>query len=77
MRVTDRSAATTFRRASLGQDPYGLPAGSVTFSRDTLEVYPDGLANDTLLITLSVSSAGQAKRVWVSRAGLVQQRQTP
>ncbi|MGE5101645.1 MAG: Tfp pilus assembly protein FimT/FimU [Deltaproteobacteria bacterium] len=74
MRVTDRGATTTFRRASLGQDPYGLPAGSVTFSRDTLEVYPDGLANDTLLITLSVSSAGQTKRVWVSRAGLVQQR---
>jgi prepilin-type N-terminal cleavage/methylation domain-containing protein len=72
MRVTDRGATTTFRRASLGQDPYGLPPGSVTFSKDTLEVYPNGLANDTLLITLSTT--GLAKKVWVSRAGLVQQR---
>jgi Tfp pilus assembly protein FimT len=72
MRVTDRGARTTFRRASLGQDPYGLPPGSVTFSKDTLEIYPNGLANDTLLITLS--STGQTKKVWVSRAGLVQQR---
>jgi Tfp pilus assembly protein FimT len=72
MRVTDRGAATTFRRASLGQDPYGLPSGSVTFSKDTLEVYPNGLANDELLITLS--AAGQTRKVWVSRAGLVQQR---
>jgi Tfp pilus assembly protein FimT len=72
MRVTDRGATTTFLRASLGQDPYGLPPGSVTFSKDTLEVYPNGLANDTLLITLS--STGQTKKVWVSHAGLVQQR---
>ena len=72
MRVTDRAATTNFRRTSLGQDPYGLRPGSVTFSKPTLEVFPDGLADDTLLITLS--STGVTKRVWVSRAGLVQQR---
>lgn len=72
MRVTDRDGTTTFRRANLGQDPYGLASNSVTFSRTPIEVYPDGLANDTLLITLSTT--GQTKKVWVSRAGLVQQR---
>lgn len=72
MRVTDRAATTNFRRTSLGRDPYGLPPGSVKFSRDTLEVYPNGLANDQLLITLSTS--GVTKKVLVSRAGLVQQQ---
>jgi prepilin-type N-terminal cleavage/methylation domain-containing protein len=72
MRVTDRAGTTNFRRTALGQDPYGLPAGAVAFSKPSLEVYPDGLANDTLLITLS--KYGVTKKIWVSRAGLVQQR---
>jgi prepilin-type N-terminal cleavage/methylation domain-containing protein len=72
MRVTDRDATTNFRRTSLGQDPYGLPPRSVKFSKPTLEVFPNGLADDTLLITLSTT--GVTKQVWVSRAGLVQQR---
>jgi len=72
MRITDRAGTTNFRRTSLGQDPYGLPAGSVTFSKPTLEIFPNGLANDTLLITLSTT--GVTKKIWVSRAGLVQQR---
>jgi prepilin-type N-terminal cleavage/methylation domain-containing protein len=66
--VTDRAGTTVFRRAGFGQ-PYGLPANSVTFSRTALEVYPDGLANDTLLITLSANNV--TKTVRVSRAGLV------
>lgn len=68
--VTDRSASTYFRRTSLAQDPYGLPSGSVTVSRTPLEIYPNGLANDTLLITLSANSVTRTIRV--SRAGLVQ-----
>jgi len=72
MRVTDRAGTTNFRRTSLGQDPYGLPAGAVKFSTPTLEVYPDGLANGTLLITLS--KYGVTKKIAVSRAGLVQQQ---
>lgn len=70
--VTDRAGALFFRRAGLGQDPYSLPPGSVTFSRSALEVYPNGLANDTLLITLSAN--GVTKKVWISRAGMVQSR---
>jgi prepilin-type N-terminal cleavage/methylation domain-containing protein len=72
MSITDRAGTTNFRRTSLGQDPYGLTAGTVTFSKTRTEVFPDGLADDTLLITLS--SYGVTKKIWVSRAGLVQQR---
>jgi prepilin-type N-terminal cleavage/methylation domain-containing protein len=70
--VTDRAGTTVYRRAGLGTNPYGLASGSVTFSRSPVEVYPNGLANDTLLITMSMS--GVTKKIWVSRAGQVQQR---
>lgn len=70
MSITDR-AGTSFRRAVLGQDSYGLPAGSVTFVPTMIEVFPDGLADNELLITLSTT--GVTKKVRVSRAGLVQQ----
>jgi len=70
MQVTDRAGYLTYRRTSLGVDPYGLTPGAVTFSRSPVEVYPTGLANDTLLITLSVENI--TKRVRMSRAGLVQ-----
>ena len=72
MRITDRAGTTNFRRTSFGQDPYGLMAGSVKFSSPMIEIFPDGLATDTLLITLS--NFGQTKKIWVSRAGLVQQK---
>lgn len=67
--ITDRGGTTFFRRVGLGRDPYGLPPGTVKFSRSPLEVYPNGLANDTLLITLSTNSV--TKKILVSRAGLV------
>lgn len=66
--VTDRAGTTYFRRSNLGA-VYGLAAAGVTFSRSPVEVYPDGLANDTLLITLTVETV--TKRVRVSRSGLV------
>jgi prepilin-type N-terminal cleavage/methylation domain-containing protein len=74
IKITDRAGTTTFRKASLGQDPYGLPSGAVTFSNNPVEVYPDGLANNSLLITISVTSPAVTKRISVSRAGLVQQQ---
>ncbi|HXD49834.1 MAG TPA: prepilin-type N-terminal cleavage/methylation domain-containing protein [Gemmatimonadaceae bacterium] len=66
--VTDRAGTTFFRRSNLGA-VYGLAAAGVTFSRSPIEVYPNGLANDTLLITLTVETV--TKRVRVSRSGLV------
>jgi hypothetical protein len=48
---------------------FGLRSKDVTFSRSPVEVYPDGLANDTLTIT--IRRAGNIKLVRMSRAGLV------
>ena len=72
MKITDRAGTTTFRRTAFGQDPYGLTAGSITFSTPMVEVFPDGLATSTLLITLT--KFGITKTIFVSRAGLVKQQ---
>ena len=68
--ITDRNGTTHYRQTSLGIDPYGLGPGAVTFSRSPVEIYPGGLANDTLLITFRVENI--TKHVRMSRAGLVQ-----
>ena len=72
--VTDRAGTTFFRRSNLGT-VYGLAAAGVKFSRSPIEIYPDGLANDTLLITLTVENV--TKRVRVSRSGLVRTDSLP
>jgi prepilin-type N-terminal cleavage/methylation domain-containing protein len=79
MTLTDRAGTKTFRTANLSSE-YGLRSSSnVTFSLGNsttpaapYEVYPNGLAIDTLLITLTKN--GVTKKVWVSRAGMVQLR---
>jgi len=44
-------------------------SNAVTFSTSPIEVYPNGLANNALVVTLS--SNGFTKRLRMSRAGLV------
>jgi prepilin-type N-terminal cleavage/methylation domain-containing protein len=72
--VTDRAGTTFYRKSNLGA-VYGLAAAGVTFSRSPIEVYPSGLANDTLLITLTVETV--TKRMRVSRTGLVRPDSLP
>ena len=67
--ITDRAGTVFYRRVGLGPDAYGLRSGDVAVSRSLLEVYPNGLANDTLAIVLSGS--GVVKTVRMTRAGLV------
>jgi prepilin-type N-terminal cleavage/methylation domain-containing protein len=67
--VTDRTGLVYYQRVGLGADAYGLQSANVSFSRSPLEVYPNGLANDTLNITLSAS--GNTKHIRMTRAGLV------
>jgi Tfp pilus assembly protein FimT len=69
MYVSSRDGLTTFRKTNLGIGSFGLRTKDVAFSRSTLEVYPDGLANDTLTITIRRS--GNIKLVRTSRSGLV------
>lgn len=66
--VTDRAGATIYRKSNLGVE-YGLTAAGVSFSRSPFEVYPDGLANDSLTIALTVERTTDTVRV--SRTGLV------
>lgn len=67
--VTDRAGTTVFRRVTFKSSPYSLPSGSVTVSASPIEVYPDGLAADTLRIVLSANSVVDTIRV--SRAGMI------
>ena len=68
--ITDRAQTTNFRRTSLGST-YNLRAANVSFYPSTpVEVYPNGLASDTLSITLSAN--GSTRRLRVTRAGMVQ-----
>jgi type II secretory pathway pseudopilin PulG len=67
--VTDRAGTTAFRHTTLGMGSYGLRAQDVTFSASPLEVYPNGLAQDTLNITIVRGNA--SKQVRMTRSGLV------
>jgi prepilin-type N-terminal cleavage/methylation domain-containing protein len=68
--VTDRAQSTTYRQTAFGSR-YNLTGTSVTYYPSTaLEVYPNGIASDTMLITLS--SNGYTRRVRVSKGGTVQ-----
>jgi prepilin-type N-terminal cleavage/methylation domain-containing protein len=68
LQVTDRAGTTFYRRTPLGSD-YNLKSSNVTVSRSPIEIFPNGLANDTLLIQLSMES--NVKKIRMSRAGMV------
>jgi prepilin-type N-terminal cleavage/methylation domain-containing protein len=69
LQVTDRLATTYYRRLGLGLDPYGFRSGNVTVSTSPIEIYPNGLANDELLVVFSANNV--TKQVRMSRSGLV------
>ena len=64
---------TRFRRRSFGSaSEFGLDY--MLSSRDSIDIMPNGLASDTLNITLGVTSTGgtrYTKRIRVTRAGMV------
>lgn len=72
LRVTDAASGTVMRQTSLSG--YNLTASNVSLSRSSLNVYPAGLAGDSLSITLSatVGDASYSHRVRMTRGGLVQ-----
>ena len=68
--ITDRGQNTTYRKTAFGSR-YNLKGSNVTFyPASALEIYPNGFASDTMLITLT--SNGFSQRVRVSKAGMVQ-----
>ncbi len=69
MAVTDRAGTTAFRHTNLGMGAYGLRSSDVSFSASPVEVYPDGLANNSLTITISHTNI--SKHVSMTRTGMV------
>ena len=69
--VTDRSQSTTYRKTAFGSR-YNLLGKNVTYypSSAPFEIYPNGLASDTMLVTLT--SSGMTKWIRVSKGGMVQ-----
>jgi len=73
--IGDRSGSMFYRKTNLGRQAYGFQNGEVTVSQSPLQVYPNGLAADELVIT--INSQGVKKMIKMSRAGLVQVVQNP
>jgi len=70
IRMHDR-AGVVYRRRGLGPgSAYKLDAANFTTSRDSVEVYPPGLAADSMSVTISRN--GKLRRVRMLRGGLVQ-----
>ena len=73
LRVTNLAGSAVYRRLGVGSGGgYGLTASEVSVSPTSLTVFPNGLAADTLVI--SVARTGYSRRIWVSRSGIVKQK---
>jgi len=73
MLVTDRGQTTTYRKTAFGSR-YNLKSTNVSYypSSAWIEIYPNGFASDTMVITLS--SNGYSRSLKVSKGGMVQVR---
>ena len=73
MLVTDRGQTTTYRKTAFGSR-YNLKSTNVRYypSSAWVEIYPNGFASDTMVITLS--SNGYSRSLKVSKGGMVQIR---
>jgi prepilin-type N-terminal cleavage/methylation domain-containing protein len=71
LKITNRAGTVTYRRRSFGPaTEYKLDAANLTPSATTLEVFPPGLAADSLSVNFSRN--GKFRRVRMLRGGLVQ-----
>jgi hypothetical protein len=73
LRITSRDGSVVYRRRSFGNaSAYVLDSADFSFpaAMRTMEVYPPGLAADSLSII--ISRQGQFRRVRMLRGGLVQ-----
>jgi hypothetical protein len=71
--ITDRAATTTYRYTPLGSR-YNLKGSNVRFypSATTYEIYPNGFASDSLVVTLTAN--GSTRSIKISKSGMVQVR---
>lgn len=68
--VTDRGNVTLFRTRPMGiSSEYKLSASAFTVSRASVEIFPPGLAADTL--NVRISDGNTSRTISMSRGGLV------
>jgi prepilin-type N-terminal cleavage/methylation domain-containing protein len=72
-KIADR-AGNVFRLADM--TGFNLNVSNVTLSRPLVEVYPEGLAQDSLSVTLAIATSDGTyqRRVRMTRGGMVQVR---
>jgi prepilin-type N-terminal cleavage/methylation domain-containing protein len=71
LRITNRDGSVIYRKRDIGRwSAYKLDSANVQTSTLILEVYPPGLAADSLSVT--ISRDGKFRRVRMLRGGLVQ-----
>jgi prepilin-type N-terminal cleavage/methylation domain-containing protein len=69
--VTNRVGDTTYSVRNIGpSSEFKLPLGAVTASRPMVEIFPNGIAEDSL--SLHLSQNGNERRVRMLRGGIVQ-----
>lgn len=72
--ISDRAQTTVYRKTAFGSR-YNLTSSNVSFypsPGSTFEIYPNGFANDSLVITLKAS--GSKRSIKVTKSGMVQVR---
>lgn len=71
VRITNRSGSVIYRKRDIGKwSSYKLDSANVQASSLIIEVFPPGLAADTLSVTISRN--GKLRRIRMLRGGLVQ-----
>jgi Tfp pilus assembly protein FimT len=74
LRIQNRAATATFYKLRLLDSSSTYALDSLTTNRDTIDIMPNGLATDSLNLTLIIKTTGgklYTKTVWASKAGLV------
>lgn len=72
--ITDRAQTTTYRKTPFGSR-YNLKPSNVSFypsPSSTFQIFPNGFASDSLVITLSAN--GYSRTIKASKSGMVQVR---
>jgi prepilin-type N-terminal cleavage/methylation domain-containing protein len=73
LQVTNLAGNTVYRRAGMGTGSgFGMNASNISMTPATLTVFPNGLANDSLVIV--VSRSGYSRTVRVARSGMIRSR---
>jgi len=74
IRIQNRKPSPTFYKLRLLDSSSTYALDSMITNRDTIDIMPNGLATDSLKLTLFIETAGgkwYTKSVWASKAGLV------